>query len=676
VDLNGPWRFAIDPVACGEQSGWHQPAGSIQIWAEVVVPHCWNVDPRFPFTGTAWYRRTFSLPPGSARRHARLNFGGVFYRAKVWLNGQPVGEHEGGYTPFQFDVTDVIHGSGENLLAVKVDNSWDTTTLPGARIGKLPQEQVYPWFEYGGIVRPVSLVLTDPVHVVNQRMVTTPHLQNGTATIEMTVQVANATDQPATIRIGLALTLPSKHEAGVSWQHDPDLTASAVVPPRTVCPVATRVRLSREQVSLWDPDHPDLYTLRTRLWKGSAEEPAADEAEPVSFGIRRIEARDGRLLLNGVPIRMGGGNRHADHPEYGSLDPLDVIDTDLGQMKRANMELSRISHYPVSPLLLDWADQHGLLIIEEGVNWQLTEAQLESAEIRSKFQAQMREMIERDWNHPCVIGWSVGNEYPSETPAGLRWTKDMVEWVRGIDSSRLLTFASDRAGLPKIVRPEDEASCHVDLVSVNLYRDYAERLDRIHALWPDKPVMVSEFAAAGHVNLSDTEYVSYFRQMMNVFRARPYVVAASVWTYNDYRSRYPGTASDGYRHYGVVNAQRELKPAYELLSAEFAPETIEAGSARLNRATGSVLISCEVAARKDFPAYPLRDYQLCCRVLDSAGTTLGTRTVPLPTLRPGDRHRANTDITLSASKIPLRVRLEVMRPTGFVTATTDVVIAP
>jgi beta-glucuronidase len=230
--------------------------------------------------------------------------------------------------------------------------------------------------------------------------------------------------------------------------------------------------------------------------------------------------------------------------------------------------------------------------------------------------------------------------------------------------------------LPKIVRPEDEASCHVDLVSVNLYRDYAERLDRIHALWPDKPVMVSEFAAAGHVNLSDTEYVSYFRQMMNVFRARPYVVAASVWTYNDYRSRYPGTASDGYRHYGVVNAQRELKPAYELLSAEFAPETIEAGSARLNRATGSVLISCEVAARKDFPAYPLRDYQLCCRVLDSAGTTLGTRTVPLPTLRPGDRHRANTDITLSASKIPLRVRLEVMRPTGFVTATTDVVIAP
>jgi beta-glucuronidase len=252
----------------------------------------------------------------------------------------------------------------------------------------------------------------------------------------------------------------------------------------------------------------------------------------------------------------------------------------------------------------------------------------------------------------------------------------MVQWVRGIDSSRLLTFASHRAGLPTIKRPEDEASCYVDLVCVNLYRDYAARLDRIHALWPDKPVMVSEFAAAGHVNLNDTQYASYFQDMIDTFRARPYVVGAAVWTYNDYRSRYPGTAPDGYRHYGAVSAQRERKPAYELLATEFSPATLQAPSARLDRATGRVQISCEVAGRLDFPAYPLRDYQLCCRVLDATGTPLGTHTVPLPTLRPGDRQRVKTDIGLPASGIPLRVRLEMVRPTGFVTATTVVTIAP
>ncbi len=676
VELNGPWRFAIDPVECGEQNGWHQPGCEVRNWTEVLVPHCWNVDPRFPFTGTAWYRRTFSLPPGAARRHARLMFDGVFYRAKVWLNGQPVGEHEGGYTPFQFDVTDLIHWSGENSLAIAVDNSWSTTTLPGARIGKLPQEQVYPWFEYGGIVRPVRLVLTDPVHVVNQRVVTTPNLQDGTALIETTVQVANTLDQPVTVRIGLALTLPGKPEGAIPWERYPGLRVSAVLPPRTVHPVTTCVRLSAEHVLLWDPDHPDLYTLRVLLWKGSAEAPAADEADPVSFGIRQIEARDGRLLLNGVPIRMGGGNRHADHPDYGSLEPPDLIDRDLRQMKRANMELSRINHYPASPLLLDWADQHGLLIIEEGLNWQLTEAQLDSAEIRRNFQAQMREMIERDWNHPCVIGWSVGNEYPSQMPAGLRWTRDMVDWVREIDDSRLLTFASDRAGLPAILRPEDEASCYVDLVCVNLYRDYAARLDRIHALWPDKPVMLSEFAASGHVNLSDAEYVPYFRDLMNVLRARPFVVGASIWTYNDYRSRYPGTSPDGYRHYGAVTAQREPKPAYGLLAAEFSPATIEAVSARLDQAAGSVLASCEVAARKDFPAYPLQDYQLCCRVLDSAGTTLSTRTARLPTLHPGERHRVDAEFALSPSEIPFVVRFELVRPTGFLASTTDATLTP
>ena len=205
VDLNGPWRFATDPAARGEQNGWHQPALNARDWAEVQVPHCWTVDPRFPYTGTAWYRRTFTLPSGAAQQHARIVFNGVFYRAKVWLNGQPVGDHEGGYTPFQLDVTSRIRWTGTNTLAVQVDNSWSTNTLPGARIGSRPQDQVYPWLEYGGIVRPVTLVLTDPVCVVQQRVIATPDLANGTAAIEVMGRVANASDQPAKVRLGFSI---------------------------------------------------------------------------------------------------------------------------------------------------------------------------------------------------------------------------------------------------------------------------------------------------------------------------------------------------------------------------------------------------------------------------------------------------------------------------------------
>lgn len=138
---------------------------------------------------------------------------------------------------------------------------------------------------------------------------------------------------------------------------------------------------------------------------------SASDEDSAAFGIRTVEARGGRLLLNGEPVRMAGGNRHADHPHTGSMDPAGTVDADMRQMKLANLEFTRLSHYPVAESILDWADSHGVLILEEGLNWQLTGEQMDSSLIRGKFQAQMREMIERDWNHPSVIGWSVGNEY-------------------------------------------------------------------------------------------------------------------------------------------------------------------------------------------------------------------------------------------------------------------------
>lgn len=669
VDLNGAWRFAIDPVGRGETYGWHQSSLNVRDWTEVQVPHCWTVDPRYPYTGTAWYRRSFSLPSGITNQHARILFDGVFYRTKVWLNGQWVGEHEGGYTPFQFDVAPLIRWSGANTLAVQVDNSWSTNTLPGARIGPRPQDQVYPWFEYGGIVRPVTLVLSDSVYVAKSRVIASPDLANGTATIEVATYVVNASDQSEKIRLGMAISLPGEKQPAVSWPSNSELSVEANILPRSTTPVTVCVNLSPAQVKLWDVDHPNLYTLHTHLWrKGGASGTATDEPETMPFGIRKLEARGGQLLLNGEPIRMAGGNRHADHPRYGSIDPRELIEADLRQMKRANMEFCRISHYPVSPLLLDWADRNGLLIIEEGLNWQLTEAQMDSPEVRAKFQSQMQEIIERDWNHPSVIGWSVGNEYPSETPSGLRWTKDMTDFVRKSDRTRLLTFASDRAGLPKVTRPEGESSCYVDLICVNLYKDYAERLDRIHSLWPDKPVMVSEFAARGHVKLSDREYEPYFLKMIEVFRSRPYVVGAAVWTYNDYRSRYPGTDADGYRHYGAVTAERQPKPAYDILAGEFSPAVIRDGHVAMGRADGrEIVVSSSIQVRSDFPSYSLRNYAVKCQVLGNAGELLGTRTIALPLLNPGDNYSLNETFKLVASAIPALVRLEVMRPTDFVT---------
>lgn len=659
VDLTGLWRFAPDPMNLGEDHGWHQSGGPFKDWFEVTVPHCWTVDPRFSSPGSAWYRKSFSLQSvAPSRQRVRLVFKRVFYRSKVWLNGQLAGEHEGGYTPFEFDVTPLVRWQGANTLVVQVNNTWSTNTLPGARPGSRPQEQVYPWLEYGGILDAVDLVITDPVSIVKQRILAEPDRATGGASIQVIAGIGNAGEEAVNIRLECSVMLHGANQA--------ELTMAASVPPHRESSVTMRVDLPAAQVKLWDLDHPVLYALDSKLWRAGGETRVLlDEPEPVSFGIRKIEARSAALFLNGEPVRLGGGNRHADHPRFGSMDPPELVDNDLRLMKQANMDLSRISHYPVSETLLDWADQHGLLIIEEGLNWQLTEAQMDSPDIRRKFQAQMREMIERDGNHPCVIGWSVGNEYASETSGGLNWTRDMVDFVRGLDSTRLLTFASDKAGLPRVAQATAEGSCYVDLICVNLYQDYAERLDRIHAMWPDKPVMVSEFAAAGHAKLSDSEYAPYFRGMMAVFRERPYVVGAAVWTFNDYRSRYPGTGPDGYRHYGAVDAERRTKPAYGLLAGEFAPVLIRDGRfARGAGSGGEVSVSATIQARDDFPSYPLRDFAVRCQLRAADGKVLVSRTQVLPLLKPGAQSPFHATLKL-ASPEPVTGWIEILRPTGF-----------
>ena len=130
VSLNGEWHFAVDPAGEGERDRWFAPDLDQRRWDRVDVPHCWPVDPRYQYTGRAWYRRSFTSPEGIGSRHARIEFDAVFARARVWLNGTLVGAHEGGYTPFGFDVTHLLKNGQPNVVVVEADNSWSIRTIP------------------------------------------------------------------------------------------------------------------------------------------------------------------------------------------------------------------------------------------------------------------------------------------------------------------------------------------------------------------------------------------------------------------------------------------------------------------------------------------------------------------------------------------------------------------
>ncbi|HEY0652069.1 MAG TPA: glycoside hydrolase family 2 TIM barrel-domain containing protein, partial [Chryseosolibacter sp.] len=319
-------------------------------------------------------------------------------------------------------------------------------------------------------------------------------------------------------------------------------------------------------------------------------------------GIRSVEIKGTSLLLNGEPVKMGGCNRPLDHPDYGSLDPQQVLQEDFNLMKRGSMELSRLSHYPVSSELLDLADMRGILIIAEAGNWQMTPAQMSDSSMRRKFQNQFREMIERDWNHPSVIAWSVGNEYQSQTTEGKDWTKDMFHFAKSLDPQRLVTFSSMIVFRDFIKSPSDEASQYVDFISANIYGNHRENLQRIHALYPDKPIYVSEFGLRADQVTSEVERVRYLSNAMADFRQCEYLIGASIWTLNDYKSMYPGTNANGFRPWGLVDQQRKPRDMYHAWQSELAPATLQL----LPVTTGRLRLV--VTARKDFPSYTLRNY--------------------------------------------------------------------
>lgn len=639
TDLTGRWDFALDPLDRGREHQWHLPwgseraddAGNHRDWDDVEVPHCFTIDKRYEgFIGTAWYRRAFHTDVDPSAHHIRLRFEGVFYKASVWLNGERLGSHEGGYTPFEFPVTDMLK-PGRNFLVVRVDNRWSRRTIPGARMGDLPRDQVYPWLEYGGITRAVSLIQTGKVYVAKQKIEAEPDLDAGTAKIRVLTWFRNAGDKPEEVRV--------KWNVKEGQQALVESAGRISLAPESTVRVERVLALEKNQVRLWHFDRPNLYTVETALTAAGA---AAGETHRERFGIREIRLENGRLFLNDEPIRVGGANRHADHPRYGSIPQPDMLREDLTLLKEGGMELARLSHNPTSSGLLDWCDENGMLLIAEPGNWQIPDPLLSDPEVRANFRHQFQSMIERDWNHPSIIGWSVGNEYRSWTQPGDAWTRDMIAFGRSLDSTRPFTFVALGGAANRKNETVHDSFRHCDFLCFNHYgspEGLEENLDFLHGKYPEKAILLTEFGKRTEHH-TEAERIQYFNRILDVVEPRPYVVGAAWWAFNDYRSRYPGTGLDGYRRWGLVNERRDPRELYFSVQERFCPLRFKLSESSLT-----------IRNSASFPAYSVSGY----RIVFSTGETHA-----LPDLEAGE----GADIPLPRNADWCRIE----KPGGFVCA--------
>jgi beta-glucuronidase len=632
------------------------------------------------YAGIAWYRRQLTLPPSAGEAHVRLRLGAIFYLAQVWWNGVYLGEHEGGYTPFEFDVSGLARPGAANVLAVRVDNQRATDRLPAA----LPMHWSYDWWHYGGIVRDVTVHLSSRGYIAHQRLVAVPTLvgvgRADAATLTATLTVTNASAQP----LEGILTGDVRAEAGGASVLVASPTAPVSLPPGASREITLTAMLP--EPTLWHFDHPHLYRWMATL--RAVDGPILHTASE-TFGVRAIELREARLYLNGEPVRLVGLTRHADSPAHGLAEPVTVMAADFADLKRLNAVLSRPAHYPQADFILNYADRHGLLLIPEIPAWQLSAAQLAHPRIRMLARQQLQEMIRSQANHPAVWAWSVGNEFASDTAAGHAFVRELMAVAKALDPTRPVGFVSNRLG----DRPWADATALTDIVLMNAYYGtwsgpkmrLGPALDTIHTAWPDKPVIISEYGfaprwewihrragadpsqyyAISHERASDSEAADHLRQQLiheqlPVFRSRPFIAGAIFFTYQDHRT--PNELM-----MGVVDAWRQRRGSWTMLREAYAPAVFDAvrmppASGGTQRAT--VVLRARGPVERDLPAYTLQGYKLAWTVAaPDSQRVFAQGVIALPTLPPGTTWSGTVEWT--APKADDRLTLRLLRPTGF-----------
>lgn len=407
LDMNTDWAFYRGNVEEGHKTDLDDSG-----WMPAVIPHIMQLETKHCggnsiYDGIGWYRRYFKLPGEYKGKRIAVSFEGVMTNCDVYLNGEKITTHHGGYMGFVADLTDRINWDGNNILAVRVSAEYDPLTPPGK-----PQDKM-DFYYYSGIYRDVSMVITDKVYITDPlqediiagggQFITFPEVTKERAKTHLSTHIRNLTDEHKDLTVLSRLRDTTGH---------------------VVAQIETQVRLLKQSdgtvkqdlvidsPTLWHPYTPYLYTLQTQLLSGDR---VLDETNK-KIGIRTIRytAEEG-FFINGEKLYMRGANRHQAYANVGdaasnSMQVRDVID-----LKRGGYNAVRAAHYPADPAFLDACDQYGLLVVECIPGWQFYNP--DSTFIRRLYDIG-RQMIRRDRNHPSVVLWETAlNE--SRYPASL-----------------------------------------------------------------------------------------------------------------------------------------------------------------------------------------------------------------------------------------------------------------
>ncbi|WP_113663923.1 glycoside hydrolase family 2 protein [Pedobacter nanyangensis] len=554
--LNGKWDAIIDLYDQGRKNKIYlnkKPETKIDFYEysfdnglRLNVPSDWNSQlPELKYyEGTIWYARRFDVAKASSKR-LFLYFGAVSYRCRIYLNGKEIGQHEGGFTPFQMEVTDAVKEK-DNFLAVEVNNTRRVDAIPA---------MAFDWWNYGGITRDVFLVSTPKVFIEDYFIQLDKRKANKIdAQVKLSEKLANAA---VTIEI-------------------PELQLKQTL--KTDANGEVKTSFLTKKLKRWSPSNPTLYKVKV----SSDNDQVSEE-----IGFRNVWVKGEDVYLNDQPIFLKSISFHEEIPQRKgrAFSQADAVML-LSEAKALGCNMIRLAHYPQNEYIVRLAEKMGFLLWEEIPIWQGID--FENQATKEKAGKMMQEMVKRDKNRCALTFWGVANETQPSAPRNA-FLKYLIETTKAIDTTRLITAAFDLVRFNKdrqVFIMDDPFIKELDVVAVNKYMGWYHPwpVSPDQATWDvakGQPLIVSEFGGeALYGKTGDADVVSswsedyqatLYRDNLEMFKHIPNLRGTSPWVLFDFRSpfRFHPSNQEDWNRKGLVSDQGYRKKAWYLMKAYY-----------------------------------------------------------------------------------------------------------
>ncbi|NGO09073.1 beta-galactosidase [Streptomyces sp. HC44] len=552
LSLDRRWRFRFDPRNRGLDEGWQSARLDDRAWTLIDVPSAWDLldTPGFgsqdaPFgkgtafaDGYAWYRTEVDVPPSWRARHVRIAFLAAGYSAEVWLDGRYLGKHEGANSPFALPVSEALRLGTRQTIAVRVfrrANYADYTATPPQAVTddhEIPYKPVDYW-PYAGLTRSAWIEAVPQVTIAKLLAV------GASGRLEARAVVENHGASDFDGRLALD---PGRGSGGL-----PTVVA-ARIPARSVGVVTVSVPIPGAPA--WSPGSPHLLTARATLTAGR---PGGGQVDTLStrYGVRELSVVGPELRLNDRPLFLKGLNWHEETAAHGRAMTPAEYDRELGHVRAVGANFIRNCVYNRHPYVYDWADEHGVMVMDDiDTMWLNTAQEKLQTDRYGLARALALTMAWNQHNHPSVILWCLQNESEIDAdgaPVYRAWLADMKAAVKAVDlTARPVTWASNTSN--------DPAFDLADVIGFNEYfgyfygedADLGPALDAVHAKYPDKPILITEngtWSEAGHHGPSATEgteewqAASFTAHWTQVAARSEFVAGFTYWVLKDYKQR-------------------------------------------------------------------------------------------------------------------------------------------